>query len=57
MIRTIRTDEAIEKCYKVVMATCDPETTEQCAAWLETLRILKSLGFERVAFENIKEKQ
>jgi len=39
------------------MATCDPETTEQCAAWLETLRILKSLGFERVAFENIKEKQ
>jgi hypothetical protein len=57
MTRTIRTDEAIEKCYKVVMATCDPETTEQCAAWLETLRILKSLGFERVAFEDIKEKQ
>jgi len=51
MTKTIKTDEAIEKCYRVVMHTCDPETTDHCAAWLETLRILKTLGFNRVAFE------
>ncbi|MEO1944649.1 MAG: hypothetical protein ABGY11_10140 [Candidatus Thioglobus sp.] len=51
MTRTIQTEEAIEKCYRVVMSTCDPATTNQCAAWLETLRILKSMGFNRVAYE------
>lgn len=52
MTKTIKTDEAIEKCYKVAMHTCDPHTTDHCAAWLETLRLLKSLGFDRVTYED-----
>jgi len=51
MTRTIQTNEAIEKCYRVVMATCGPATTDQCSSWLETLRILKSMGFNHVAYE------
>ncbi len=56
MTRTIKTDEAIEKCYRVVLLNANPDTNKQCAAWLETLRLLKALGFERVAFDHIKEK-
>lgn len=56
MTRTIKTDEAIEKCYRVVLLNTNPDTNKQCAAWLETLRLLKALGFERVAFDHIKEK-
>lgn len=33
------------------MATCDPHTVDHCAAWLETLRILKSMGFDRVSYQ------
>lgn len=52
MTRTIRTDEAIEKCAKVAMRTCDPVTTSRYAAWLETLKLLKDMGFKRVAYED-----
>lgn len=52
MTKTIKTDKAIEKCYRVAKITCDPHTANHCASWLETLRLLKEMGFDRVAYED-----
>jgi len=49
--RTIQINEAIEKCYNVIMRMSDHETVCHCEAWLETLKILNQLGFKRVSFE------
>jgi len=43
--------EAIQCCWKVIGRVNNVETEEQCMAWLETLRIMKELGFEYVSIE------
>ena len=49
--------EAIECCYRVIGRSISTETEEQCLAWLETLKIMKMLGFKYVSIEGSYKKK
>ena len=55
MTRTIEVNEAMNKCWLVSKRLTDSQAALECRSWMHTLKILKEMGFKRVATEHFGE--